>query len=46
MNRWGNWLPSSEAGASAALSGTALVAPPLSMLLLGALATSAVMTDA
>lgn len=34
----------SEAGASAALSGTALVAPPLSMLLFGALATSAVLT--
>ncbi len=33
-----------EAGASAALAGTALVAPPLSMLLLGALTTSAVMT--
>ena len=33
-----------EAGASAALAGTALVAPPLSMLLLGAFATSAVYT--
>lgn len=33
-----------EAGASAALAGTALVVPPLSMLLLGALATSAAVT--
>lgn len=41
----GKFASLGEAGASATLSGTALVAPPLSMLLLGGFAAAAVMTS-
>jgi hypothetical protein len=40
----GKFASVSEAGASAALAGTALVVPPLSMVLLGGLVTAAVVT--